>query len=132
MKFFLGCILVISFSFGQSQVAKTTNPNYVITSENLERNTGCWARLYEEKNLKGRFVTIVGQTYWPDMEMMDGSSWAGKISSVKVGPNAELTLYGAKHFKDMDHNIVAGISIMELQEVPLGDSIESLTLICEP
>lgn len=127
-------LLFSSASFSQTSSGQDVyqSPDLVVSGVDFESITGCWAKIYEGENFSGRSVSLVGYTTWAELSPNSWPAWSGRLNSAEVGPDARLVLYGEPYFADEDHAITSGVSVDQIPEVPVGDRIESLKLLCDP
>lgn len=94
-------------------------------------NNGCWVKLYDQKNLQGDSLTLLGPTQWAKMIGPFGNNWENKIRSLETGPKAELTIFDNRDFKEEDKFITAGTKVVDLsRQMGFFDDFRSLIVSC--
>jgi hypothetical protein len=100
-----------------------TNPNLV---------GGCWVRLFDGTNFKGRDeLTIAGPIQMQSLTMPSGIKWSRRADSLIVGPKATVQVYGGALFKDKNLTFKADEKVPSLRkELGFLHSIDSLKITC--
>lgn len=71
-----------------------------VQGQNSALQSGCWARLYAERNFKGDASTLLGPVQLDALDKGTARRLQRGIDSVEVGPKAVLSVYEHKLFKD--------------------------------
>lgn len=100
-----------------------------ISGPAIER--GCWVQLFDERNFKGEALTIAGPIQLDALDKYSGRNLKRNIDSLLVGPQATVTVYEHRFFKDrqvvFEPNARQGGLIRELG---FGGTIQSLKVDC--
>ncbi len=59
----------------------------------------CWAKFYQDENYQGKHLLIQGAEQLPSLHSVNGDNWDLQINSIKVGPEARVTVYENPNFK---------------------------------
>ena len=101
-----------------------------VSVEDATKN-GCWARLYDRKNIQGDSFTLAGPIDLAEMKGPFGFTWENKVHSVETGPKASLTIYDNRNFRDQDKKIAAGTKIPDLsKKMGFFDDFRSMKMSC--
>lgn len=93
--------------------------------------SGCWAKLYNEKNYMGDSFTLVGPIDMANMRGPFGISWEDKIRSMETGPKASVTIFDNEGFRDKDAKIASGKKVAEMDnKLGLFDNFRSMKISC--
>ena len=93
---------------------------------------GCWAKLYDEDGLKGDSVTMYGPIAIRDAAgagVFD-IDWKDRISSIAVGPKAQVFIYDNNEFRDLLLTIKPGKSLDINNALSNFDEIKSIKIEC--
>jgi hypothetical protein len=93
---------------------------------------GCWVRVWEHKNFTGRSETFtgpgedrkLGDNKWPGSDDEIGDD----IDSLATGPNAWFEGFEDENFTDSVIRVGPGESIADLDQMAIGDNIDSYRL----
>lgn len=103
----------------------------VQVSENLAMGKGCWVKLYDKKNFEGDSLLLIGPINVAKMIDPFGSNWENKVRSLETGPNANLTIYDNRNFRDEDKFIDPDKRIPDLsKKMGFFDNFRSMMLSC--
>src|SRR4030095_16394811 len=93
-----------------------------------EALAGCWVELFEgEAFTQGKLhAKIQGPTSLPTLEKVSDSDWRNRISSIIVGPDAQVVLYDDDHFRGDKLVIGPGQRVSSLEEYDLENSALSM------
>jgi hypothetical protein len=92
---------------------------------------GCWVRVYDKKNYEGDSLLLTGPISMPRLMGPFGFDWENKVRSLKVGPNANLTIYDNRDFRDQDKFIDAKTNVPDMsKQMGFFDDFRSLMLSC--
>lgn len=117
---------------------KTTSENPIklpvilsLTTKEYIDGTGCWAKIYDGYDFKGRALTLVGNQALPNLEFAPlGTDWEGTIDSVETGSNAKLILFKDENYKDKKRELKPGERIANLHKTVFSEGVESVRLEC--
>jgi hypothetical protein len=70
-----------------------------VASKAYAANKDCWADFYDGAQYGGKHLLIEGATELADLTKVNGDNWDRRIHSLKVGPNAKITLYQNPRFE---------------------------------
>ena len=97
--------------------------------DNLAR--GCWVRLYDGIDFKGRELILAGPLSLPRLDAA-GAHWRDWDSAI-AGPRAVLTAYSEVGFERRTATVQPGDRVPDMaQSTGRGEDIESLRLDCVP
>ncbi|ARO88816.1 hypothetical protein EBAPG3_014140 [Nitrosospira lacus] len=103
----------------------------VQVSKNLAMDKGCWVKLYDKKNFEGDSLLLIGPINVAKMIDPFGSNWENKVRSLETGPNANLTIYDNRNFRDEDKFIDPDKRIPDLsKKMGFFDNFRSMMLSC--
>lgn len=102
-----------------------------VTTVKVAQGSGCWATLYDRNHFTGEQITVVDGVDLPEMNFDENQNWRGRVESIRVGPKAQLTLYGEPFWSDKDYVVKPGEQIAIMSNLP-WDYVESLKLKCLP
>jgi len=103
----------------------------VQVSKDINTDKGCWVKLYDKKDFQGDSFTLVGPINLPEMMGPFGFNWENKVRSLETGPNANLTIYDNRNFRDEDKFIDPGKKIPDLsKKMGFFDNFRSMQLGC--
>lgn len=106
-------------------------PVAVETKTNDTLADGCWAKLYDGYNYGGDSFTIVGPSDMADMTGPFGVDWEDKVSSIKTGPKATVTIYDNEDFRDRAASIKPGQEVPQITEkMGLFEEFNSMRIKC--
>lgn len=92
---------------------------------------GCWAKLYGENGFRGDSLTLVGPVDMADMRGPFGVQWDDKVSSIKAGPNATVTIYDDTNYRDKAATVRPREQVQEISEkMGFFEDVESLKVTC--
>lgn len=93
---------------------------------------GCWAKLFGEQGFKGDTLTLVGPVDMPDMTGPFGVEWGEKVSSVKAGPNAKVTLYDNENYRDRAAAVRPGEQLGQISDrLGIFEEVQSMKISCD-
>lgn len=105
-----------------------------VSMESKTDNTlanGCWAKLYDNYNYGGDSFTLVGPLDLPKMIGPFGVDWDDKVSSIKTGPKATVTIYDNENFRDRAAKIKPAQEVPQLTEkMGLFEDPNSMRINC--
>lgn len=102
----------------------------IVTAETATKS-GCWAKLYNEKNFTGDSFTLVGPIDMANMRGPFGISWENKVRSMETGPKASVTIFDNEGFRDKDAKIAANKKVPEMDnKLGLFDNFRSMKISC--
>jgi hypothetical protein len=100
-------------------------------STDTSANSGCWVKLYDKKDFNGDSFLLVGPVELPVMTGPFGFNWENKVRSLEVGPNANLTIFDNRNFRDQDKFVDAGEKIPNMsKKMGFLDDFRSMMLTC--
>lgn len=100
-------------------------------SNDLAMDKGCWVRLHDKKDYQGDSLMLVGPINLAQMIGPFGYNWEDKVRSVEAGPNANLTIYDNRNFRDQDKFISAGTKVPDMsKKMGFLDNFRSMMLSC--
>lgn len=92
---------------------------------------GCWAKLYDDYSYGGDSLTLVGPLDLPKMIGPFGVDWDDKVSSIKTGPKAMVTIYDNENYRDRAAKIKPAQEVPELTEkMGLFEEPNSIRISC--
>lgn len=92
---------------------------------------GCWAKLYDDYNYGGDSLTLVGPLDLPRMIGPFGVDWDDKVSSIKTGPKASVTIYDNESYRDRAGKIKPAQEVPQLtQKMGLFEDPNSMRINC--
>lgn len=59
----------------------------------------CWADFFEHSEYAGKHLLIEGPAKLENLNKVNGEDWNQRIHSIKVGPNAKVTVYQNPRFE---------------------------------
>ena len=98
---------------------------------NKAKESGCWSQFYDQRDLKGDIVTLVGPAEVSNSD--NGTGWQLKstIDTLVLGPQATLKVFEHQMFKDKAVDFGANACKPGLiKKLGLGGRIQSLKLSC--
>lgn len=123
-----GCVGCPSAAAEQDASAKTPTTGTAAT----RTAGGCWARAYKGKNFSGDSLSLVGPAEVANVAEDWGFSWDPQFESLRVGPNAVLTIFDDPHFRDRTATFQPGKQLADLDsEMGIFRTIRSMRLRCE-
>ncbi len=103
----------------------------VQVSNDLAMRKGCWVKLYDKKDYEGDSLMLVGPVNLGQMIGPFGFKWENKVRSLETGPNANLTIYDNRNFRDQDKFIDPNKRIPDLsKKMGFFDDFRSMMLSC--
>jgi hypothetical protein len=94
-------------------------------------NKGCWVKFYEKKNYEGDSLTLAGPLSLPRLIGPFGADWENKVRSIKTGPNANVTIYDNRNYRDQNKFLDPKTSIPDMSEkMGFFDDFRSMMLSC--
>lgn len=115
---------------GNAGAIKDTPVVITVTSVTLAEATGCWAKIYDGHNFRGRFLMLTGDQALPHLEFGIGFDWEGSIDSIEVGPKAKLVVYEDEYYREKKRELKPGEKVADLHRSVFSEGVESLQLIC--
>ena len=102
-------------------------------SRDLATDKGCWVKLYDKRNFEGDSLLLIGPINVAKMIDPFGGNWENRIYSLKTGPNANVTIYNNRDFRDEDKFIDPDKKIPDMSnELGLFRNFRSIMLGCIP
>lgn len=117
-------------SEGGRNAAKNTPVVVTVMTVTMAESTGCWAKIYDGHDFKGKALTLNGAMSIPHLEFGQGFDWEGSIDSLEVGPKATLVLYEDENYSDKKREVKAGEKVADLHQSLFSEGVESLQLVC--
>ncbi len=77
---------------------------------------GCWVEIYEREDFQGRSARLAGPLELASLNLADLGDWTERINSIRVGPMAEVELYGDLKFEDRRQIYPSGREIASLEK----------------
>ena len=103
----------------------------VQVSKDLAMDKGCWVKLYDKRNFEGNSLLLIGPINVAKMIDPFGSNWENKIYSLETGPNANVTIYNNRNFRDEDKFIDPDKRIPDMsKKLGLFENFRSMMLSC--
>jgi hypothetical protein len=103
----------------------------VQVSKDIGMDKGCWVKLYDKKDFQGDSFTLVGPINLPEMVGPFGFNWENKVRSLETGPQANLTIYDNRNFRDEDKFIDPNKKVPDLsKKMGFFDNFRSMMLSC--
>ncbi len=68
-------------------------------SASFAKDKDCWAEFYEYTQYKGEHFRLDGPIQLDNLHNVQGKNWEKRISSLKVGPKAKVTVFENVNFK---------------------------------
>ena len=65
----------------------------------VQAKDDCWAKFYKDANYRGKHLLIEGPEQLASLHSVNGDNWDLQIDSIKVGPQARVTVYENPNFK---------------------------------
>ena len=91
----------------------------------------CWARLYEQKHLQGRALTVAGPARVSELPAHLGFPWEPRYESLIVGSGAVLTVFADPELHAMSATFAPDSTIRDLdREMGLFRRVRSLSVAC--
>jgi hypothetical protein len=103
-------------------------PVKIVTPRATLERTGCWVTIYDEKNYQGQQLTSLEGFDLPHL-LFDDADWRGRVQSLEVGPNAEVTLYEEEFFQGRSYPVTAGGRLPGFVQLPWID-VASIQVTC--
>jgi len=63
------------------------------------KDKDCWAEFYADSQYSGDHFRLDGPIKLDNLHSVQGQNWEKRISSLKVGPKAKVTVYENQNFK---------------------------------
>lgn len=119
-----------------SQAEGLSSSYLLMPAEALEQQpaikTGCWARIYDDRNFSGGALTLSGPLSMPTMLGPFGINWKNRVRSIEVGKNAAVTVYDNMDFKQQISSFSPGERIPDLsKKMGYFDDFSSLRISCK-
>ncbi|WP_151635094.1 beta/gamma crystallin domain-containing protein [Noviherbaspirillum aerium] len=120
-----------------ASLAEGSSSSYLLMpAEALEQQpavkTGCWARIYDDRNFSGGALTLSGPLSMPTMLGPFGINWKNRVRSIEVGKNAAVTVYDNMDFKQQITSFSPGERIPDLsKKMGYFDDFSSLRISCK-
>lgn len=107
----------------------------IMPSETLDEQpvikSGCWARIYDDRNFTGGALTLSGPLSMPSMLGPFGINWKNRVKSIELGKTAVVTIFDNVDFSQQIALLDAGKRIPDLsKEMGYFDDFSSLKLSC--
>ena len=104
----------------------------MIISKNLTMDKGCWVKLYDSRNLEGDGLLLVSPINMVNLIGPFGVDWENKVRSLESGPNANVTIFDNRDFKDEDKFIDSNLKVIDLsKKMGFFDNFRSMMLSCK-
>jgi hypothetical protein len=94
------------------------------------RDTECWVRLHDQGAFTGNHITLYEDLAVPNLALVEGQNWQGRVQSIEVGPNARAILYGSENYEDRELTIGPDSKLTGFNFLPWGD-VKSIRVVCE-
>lgn len=102
-------------------------------SRDLATDQGCWVKLYNKRNFEGDSLLLIGPINVAKMIDPFGGNWENRIYSLETGPNANVSIYNNRDFRDEDKFIDPDKKIPDMSnELGLFRNFRSIMLSCIP
>jgi hypothetical protein len=112
-------ILLAMAMFGQGSVA-------------FAKVEGCWAEFFEVSQYQGKHFRVEGPAQLARLNNINGENWDSRIDSLKVGPNAKVTVYKNSNFTLSSADMAEHPDLMNSMGVTEKDIKEDSELIFIP
>lgn len=94
--------------------------------------SGCWARIYDDRNFSGGALTLSGPMAMPTMLGPFGINWKNRVRSIEFGKNAIVTVYDNVDFRQKIASFEPGERVPDLRKnMGYFDDFSSLTISCK-
>jgi hypothetical protein len=102
------------------------------SAENPNLADGCWTRLFDGTDLKGKdMLTIAGPMDLQSLKTPSGINWSKRAESLVVGPKAKVTVFENEMFKNKQLTFQANQKVPSLRkELGFMNSIDSIKVSC--
>ncbi|MEQ1636200.1 MAG: beta/gamma crystallin domain-containing protein [Methylococcales bacterium] len=98
----------------------------------VAKDKDCWVDFYEGSQYAGKHVQLEGPIQLENLNNVKGENWDSRISSLKVGAKATLTLYENLNFKLASTEMAKHPDLMRSWGVTEKDIKEESELIFHP
>lgn len=97
-------------------------------------SSGCWAQFFDQKDFKGRAITVLGPSEFKAYSKAIGlQSGQAEAESLVTGPHATLTVYQRENLQDKSAQFRPQVREPELRKkIGFAGRIESLKIDCAP
>ena len=65
----------------------------------MAKDKDCWVDFFEGAQYTGKQFQLTDSAQLANLDAVNGENWTGRISSLKVGPKATVTVYDDINFK---------------------------------
>lgn len=105
-------------------------PVAVAANDNAMKS-GCWTRIYSNRNYTGDSLTLTGPVSIADMDGPFGLNWDDRVESIEVGPKATVTVFDNEAYRDQVAQFKPGQRTPDISK-PLGffDEFASIRINC--
>lgn len=94
--------------------------------------SGCWARVYDDRNFSGGALTLSGPLAMPTMLGPFGINWKNRVRSIELGKNAIVTVYDNVDFRQQIASFEPGERVPDLRKnMGYFDDFSSLKISCK-
>ena len=90
---------------------------------------GCWADFYEISQYSGKHFLVQGPAEYKSLTNVNGENWDSRIDSLKVGPNAKITVYENPDFQLSSAEMAEHPDLMQAMGLSVKDVKEDSELI---
>lgn len=117
--------------------AQEHSPSYLLMPSNRLAQepairSGCWARIYGERDFEGGALTLTGPLSMPTMLGPFGISWKNRVRSIELGKTAVMTVFDNVDFKQKIATIGPGKRIADLsKKMGYFDDFSSMKISCK-
>jgi len=63
------------------------------------KDSKCWAEFFQDSQYRGDHMRLTGPIQLNNLHSVQGKNWEKRISSLKVGPDAKVTVFENPNFK---------------------------------
>lgn len=88
----------------------------------------CYIEVWQDRNFEGEYICIEGPGEYPVL-WTTGINWCDSISSIRVGPNAFVHVYGCRDFKGAMITLGPNEEVSDLGLLKLDNEIDSIQII---
>lgn len=103
-----------------------------LTSQHVtdDLGNGCWVRFYDGQDFRGRSITLAGPVDLARIQL-PGRPWTEWDSAI-VGPQATVTTYDDKNFRERTARLARGERVADLRQDKLGwhEQVRSARVDC--
>ncbi len=88
----------IRFVFSSFKTVSLIIVFLVLGSNAMAENKDCWVDFFEGTQYTGKHFQLEGPAQLENLSNINGENWALRISSMKIGPKATVTVYENLNF----------------------------------